>query len=292
MRKFETLKLLRIILNKVNHHIAKKNFLKYPQLVILSFDHIGLKINLDGRYENDLLEVLENFIKKKIPNSKNISVLDIGANIGNHSIFFSNFFKKVYAFEPNPITYEILKINSKYVCERKNIITYNYGLSDKSEKVFFLENRSNIGGSKIISNKEYSLNNKNVFSLDVICADELEDLKNVKIGLIKIDVEGHELKTLYGCERLIKKNKPIILFEQMKKEINNNSSEVINYLENLDYCFYKYNESFYFGENILLKLFSLFLRSLFGYKFLLQKTSKFQKKHYDLIISVPNNYSF
>ncbi len=292
MRKFDTYKFFRIILNKVNHHIAKKNLLKYQQLVILSFDHIGLRINLDGRYENDLLEVLETFIKKRIPNSKYISVLDIGANIGNHSIFFSNFFKKVYAFEPNPITYEILKINSKYSCERKNIETYNYGMSDKSEKGYLRANLSNIGGSNIISNEEHSRDNKNVYSIDLVCADELEYLKNIKIGLIKIDVEGHELKTLYGSKSLIKKNKPIIFFEQLKNEINNNSSKVINYLKNLDYCFYEFNKSFYFGENILLRFLSLFMRSLFGYKFSLKKTSKFHKKHYDLIMAVPTDYSF
>ena len=288
MKIFDPLKIFKILIERYTHRIAKKYILKYPQIVILSFDHIGLKINLEGRYENHLLEILEKFIQNKIPNSKYVSALDIGANIGNHSIFFSNFFEKVYAFEPNPLTYEILKINSNYVCERKNISTYNYGLSNKKEKVYFRLNPSNIGGSRIISNEEYYLNNKRTTEIDVVCADELDDLKNINIGLIKIDVEGHEIKTLKGAEELIKKNKPIILFEQGKNEFKNNSSQVTNYLKTQDYIFYEFNKSFYFGENVLLRLLSLLLRSIFGNKTYLKKTSRFQKKHYELIIALPS----
>ena len=276
------------LLCKINYLIAKKNILHYPQIVILSFDHIGININLEGRYENDILEVLEEFIKNKIHNSRNLVALDIGANIGNHSIFFSNFFERVYAFEPYPLTYEILKINSKYICKKKNINTYNFGLSNKNGEVFFRVNPSNIGGSGIISNEEHYLNNKNTCKVDIFCADELDDLKNINIGLIKIDVEGNELKTLLGAEALINKNKPIILFEQIKNEFNNNSSQVTDYLKRQDYYFYEFYRGFYLGENIFLRFLSLLLRSMFRRKIYLKKISRFQRKNYELIMAIPN----
>ena len=64
--KFKPFKILKILLNKINHKIAKNNFLNNPQLVILAFDHIGLKINLEGRYEKDLLLYLKKIYERKI----------------------------------------------------------------------------------------------------------------------------------------------------------------------------------------------------------------------------------
>lgn len=123
-------KILRIVLHRINRRYAHKNLAVYPQLVIHSFDSTGLYININGRYENSQLQLVEEFIRQKLPNAKDQIVLDVGANIGNHSVFFSKFFKKVYSFEPNPITYEVLKINSKYVTEFKNIEPLNFGLSN------------------------------------------------------------------------------------------------------------------------------------------------------------------
>ena len=46
-----------------------------------------------------------------------------------------------------------------------------------------------------------------------------------KISLIKIDVEGMEYDVLLGAKNIISKNKPIICFEQNKKEFDNNCNE-------------------------------------------------------------------
>ena len=286
MRKFEILNIFKLFLNRLNHNIARKNRLNYPQLVILSFDHIGLKINLDGRYENHLLEYLEKFIKQKIPNSRELCVLDIGANIGNHSIFFSDLFETVYSFEPNPLTYEVLKINSKYACDRKNIKAFKLGISNKNKKVYFRNNLFNSGNSSIISEEDFNKNKNNAFKVDVVSLDNIDLLEGRKIGLIKIDIEGHELNALKGAENLIKKHKPIIFFEQEKKVFKNGRTEVINYLSTLGYIFYQYKKSFYFGETKFKKYLTHFLNYLNGNKMRLTRTTKFTKKYHELIIAV------
>ena len=76
------------VVNRINHRIAKRNLASFPQLAIFSFDHIGLCINNEGRYENIQLQLVEQFISEKLLNSSNSAMLDIGANIGNHSVFF------------------------------------------------------------------------------------------------------------------------------------------------------------------------------------------------------------
>ena len=65
-------------------------------------------------------------------------------------MFLTNYFKNVYVFEPNPITYEVLKINWNFAVKRKNITPLNVRLSDRKGSLTFHINRLNMSGSKII----------------------------------------------------------------------------------------------------------------------------------------------
>ena len=55
----------------------------------------------------------EVFFLNKIKNYNIDYSLDIGANIGNHSVFFADDFLQVYSFEPLTQNFDLLKINSK-----------------------------------------------------------------------------------------------------------------------------------------------------------------------------------
>jgi FkbM family methyltransferase len=282
---YRPFKILKRILGRVNKIIARKNIIHNNQLVIFSFDHIGLSINLDGRYENSELELLEHFIKKRMPNSYKETAIDIGANIGNHSIFLSNFFNKVYAFEPNPITYDVLSINSKYKSLTKNVFPLNIGLSNLNTKLPFMINANNIGGSKVKS-KNDNIKSFDIIDINVKRADELEILQNENISLIKIDVEGHEINALKGARKIIEINKPVIIFEQEADEIINFSSEVIEYLKTFNYKFYTIHERFYLGEKFIGKLLSLFLSSFLGEQLRFEKTNKFNKRFHAMILAI------
>lgn len=267
-----------VILNRVNHYICKLNQRKYPQLAILSFDHIGLRINIDGRYERDSLNFVKDFLFNIIGIEKNTTVLDVGANIGNHSVFFSFYFDKVISFEPNPSTYFLLEYNSV----GRNIIPHNYGLSDCENSVLFFQNKINTGGSKIIesSNSEGDNIRINVRRLD----DIIDDKEN--ISLIKIDVEGHEFQVLNGAKRIINRNNPVILFEQGKEGIKNGRSNVINLLSDLGYEFYVSQERFYFGESLISKVFHYIACSLFGYQNNMIKIDFFENRFYDMVVAI------
>lgn len=280
-------KVYKIIVNRINHSIARKNIVTNPQLVIFSFDHIGLSLNLEGRYENSPLLLVEEFIKNKMPNAKDKTALDIGANIGNHSIFFANNFKNVYAFEPNPVTYEVLKINCNFAAKHKNIMPINVGLSDKEGSLPFYINPLNMGGSQIIdANNEFI---KDAIQINVKTLDQLNELKDASIALIKIDVEGHELNVLKGAKVTISKNMPAILFEQSASEIIDGSSSVIKYLEELGYEFFAIKKNFYCGESVVAKFFSLACRLLFGERLDFVKVKAFRKTFYDMILAMPKS---
>ena len=278
---------LYILINRYNHYLAKNHIEKYPQVAIFSFDHVGLKINLEGRYENNNLLFIRNYLETVIHNPHNTAALDIGANIGNHSIYFSDFFGSVFAFEPNPKTFALLKINSEYACLNRNIKCFNYGLSDQNGHLPFKSSQSNTGGSKIVNDISKNANDS-VFLVDVKRADQIEQLFERNISFIKIDIEGHELLALKGARELIRKNKPIILFEQHADDFINGTSNVVDYLRELNYKFLTIEQSFYFGDGFLFQFFGLILRSILGYKLILTETDYFQNRFYEMIIAIPN----
>lgn len=47
--------------------------------------------------------------------------------------------------------------------------------------------------------------------MDIISIDEYVEKNNLSVGLIKMDIEGYELKALEGAKKTIKKFKPILL---------------------------------------------------------------------------------
>ena len=65
--------------------------------------------------------------------------------------------------------------------------------------------------------------------------DEMESVEGREIGLIKIDVEGHEEAVLRGAERLLRRHRPIILFEQHPDVIEQGTSPAAEFLRKLGY---------------------------------------------------------
>jgi len=193
---------------------------------VFAFDYIGHKINLDGVYE---IADLDFFFDAMILNRSMFSegtAIDIGANIGNHSLYFSDYFQKVISFEPNPRTYKVLQLNAELT---KNVLCFNEGISDTNAELLLETCNTNSGRSAITDDGNGSTRSIRVKPLDA-AIDETEIVR-----LIKIDVEGHEEKALIGAEQTIRRNKPIILFEQHKEDFCNNSTASIELLKSYGY---------------------------------------------------------
>lgn len=138
---------------------------------------------------------------------KNGDILDIGANIGLHSIALSKIISSnctVHAFEMQEQMYEILKKNSA----NENITTYHMGISDKSSYGTYEThlNEGNPGGIGMNSEQDENGDSVRLESIDNLSFEN-------RISLMKIDVEGMELQVLEGAKNTIKKNKPKIICE-------------------------------------------------------------------------------
>lgn len=205
----------------------------YPLIVFN--DHIGKQVMIDGFYEYKLLV---NSIHLFDFDTKATNMIDVGANIGNHSVFFHKYFKQVYAFEPQKRTYQVLYLNA---LPYDNIKTFNYGLSNVDEKVLFLIPKQNNGEAR-----EALDNIKNCYQEEVHLR-RFDDLLRLDFGFVKIDVEGNEYRVFKGMKKQLQINKPIIALEYNGE----NKDLAIEELRNLGY-----NNFFVFATELKKGLFA------------------------------------
>ena len=133
--------------------------------------------------------------------------LDIGANIGNHSVFVSKFCspRQIIAFEANPDAIAILKINlSLNNCINVNTDYIGLALgSDNSLMRVFYPVSDNMGRAQLVFDKQG----------DIKCIRGDDLVQHKPIGFIKIDVEGAEFEILNGLSKTIEFWRPDILIE-------------------------------------------------------------------------------
>ena len=229
IKKF-ILKFLQKYLVKILHAISQIHIKDgKKQMVIYSFDTIGHCINTWGYYEWQVLDTLDLWVNKNFPEKKKLSVLDIGANIGNHTVYFSERFKKILSYEPVLKNFKLLTLNTE---DLENVEIFNFGISDINEEAKINIPNENMGASSLVN------------TLENISRNEIIKLKNLnkenilieKIGLVKIDVEGMEYQALLGISDIIKRDLPIIMFENnIYEEIEDGSSKSINFLKSNGY---------------------------------------------------------
>jgi FkbM family methyltransferase len=138
-------------------------------------------------------------------------VIDVGANIGRYTCFMARCVGesgRVVAIEPIAETFALLT-NNVHACVARNVTLLNLGLSSKTEIVRMTvppHERSKLDNyyqARISSGGDY-----------VVLCVPLDSLSfPQRIRLIKVDAEGHDLQVLQGAEKLIERDRPIIIVE-------------------------------------------------------------------------------
>lgn len=161
-----------------------------------------------GAYEQDELELVRSLLS-----GRPAVALDIGANVGHHSLYLASFCAQVHAFEP----YEAVAgaIDDKI---RRNalrhLLVHRVGLSDREQLLdFYAPQGVNTGTGSFVSDHE-AANNRLVGRLRVVNADAyLASLGLRCVDFVKIDVEGFELNVLRGLRGTLARYRPLVMLE-------------------------------------------------------------------------------
>jgi len=146
---------------------------------------------------------------RKYINAESV-VLDAGANIGNHTIFFSKICKArmVYSFEPLKTVFSMLEKNLE-LNGITHVSRHNLALGASSGFATIQGCTSaNIGSTK------FGMDDRGDF--EVITLDSM-DLK--QLDFCKVDVEGMQLEFLKGAINTLERCKPVIWIEMLNREI-------------------------------------------------------------------------
>lgn len=165
------------------------------------FGFVDMYIFDNGIYEKEIVDD----IRKSLSPEK--TLLDIGSNIGQHSLLVAPYCKNIFAFEPIPDVYNEFQ-KSIDANHYKNIQLFNCAVGSKKETKTFNYVAGHAGVSSFVNT-----NNKGKQEITVQI-DTLSNLiKDEKFDVIKLDVEGYEAVVIFGNKDIILKNRPKIFME-------------------------------------------------------------------------------
>lgn len=156
-------------------------------------------------------------------------VFDIGANIGNHAVYFAQIMHAAHVtcFEPQNVAFTVLRKNIDLNGLSKRTTLVQTLLGERTGKGEILRHTGrNIGATAFSTNDDGAFN---VVSLDDYCTTH--NITNV--DFMKIDVEGMQLAVLAGARQLLRDLKPILWVELLAA--NDEFAATNSFLETFGY---------------------------------------------------------
>ena len=162
------------------------------------------ELNMDEQYNVETLQIMERVL------SGEAVAIDVGAYHGDILIDMTRLAPqgRHHAFEPQPQAAKMLR-------ERfagKNVVIHELALADRAGTTQFHQVASNPSYSGI---KERSYEKKEEVHLITVKVDTLDRLlaSAARVDLIKIDVEGGELGVIRGGLAVLRRHRPVVVFE-------------------------------------------------------------------------------
>jgi FkbM family methyltransferase len=162
-----------------------------------------------GAYEKRALFFLRDLLRER----NGAVFVDIGANVGQHSLFMSKWARKVHAFEP----WDVVRRSIEQKIEDNkltNVTVHPFGLGEKHEWLpYYAPLGSNLATGSF--EKTHATDrNRLLGSLELVNGDEYFEAHGISdIDLIKIDAEGWEFFVLLGLQNTLAKAKPTVFVE-------------------------------------------------------------------------------
>ena len=166
--------------------------------------------HLNGQFfEAESLAKLKKLIKSPKPR-----IVEVGANIGNHVVWYARYLgaERIYPVEPNPDALTILNQNIDANGIRAKIDTRGMGFgAGKGAGTFRTQtdNADNLGATRLVEDATGGIETR---TLDALIGED-------RVDFIKIDAEGMELDVLEGAAALIARDRPVIWVEVLRENM-------------------------------------------------------------------------
>ncbi len=181
------------------------------------------------------------------------TIFDVGANIGQTSLFLNRHFPQaeIFAFEPVNDTYEILKKNTNHL---DKVQVFNQALGDQeNQKIIRIRENSELNtlvdtSNCLLADAEKS-ETINVSTIDVF--GQSNQIK--KIDILKMDVQGYELEVVRGADYYIKNNLVSFIYAEIDFDESNKECQYFgdlnDWLQKNNFRLSGFYEFFRWGEN-------------------------------------------
>lgn len=201
------------------HRVIDRDGLRYV-VPANSYIAIGASPNQIAHFDGDVFEPEMSYLIDGLIAEDDV-VLDIGANVGLHTVAFARKAHRghVFAFEPVP---EMAEQNSANCALNRlsNVTLLNYGLGAEPGKIQMTVNVAGAGmqGTSSFIETHNIRANPDDYEVRDIPVRRLDDIieelaPQGRIGFIKIDTEGYDTHVLEGGLKTIEIHRPIMIVE-------------------------------------------------------------------------------
>ena len=128
-------------------------------------------------------------------------IVDVGAHMGNHSVYWALAGRRVTAFEPNPSVAEILERNVQRNGLSRSVTIRRLALGARGES-----GRLAVGETDNLGTVAVEPDDGGPVEIA-----RLDDLALGTFSTLKIDVEGHEADVLVGATAALKRYRPYVV---------------------------------------------------------------------------------
>ena len=195
-----------------------------PIIVNVRDRQIGARLINGGYAVKGEIEILIKLCEALLTQAAPITVFDLGANVGTHSLALAKTFDgriTVHAVEAQRQIFHML-CGTMALNGLDNVRCYRAAVSDRAGDTLIFDlpdyRQANNFASVELLPPKWSDNETLVKSGREAAPTITIDSFAMKVDLIKLDVEGMELRTLEGGRQTIARDKPIIFLEILKSD--------------------------------------------------------------------------
>jgi FkbM family methyltransferase len=190
---------------------------------------IPFAITRNQKYDRDTKKILKYLLKS------NSNTVDVGCHKGEVMMEILKFSPQGKHFGIEPIPFLAADLRKKLPT---NCTVFEVALNETgNEELEFVWVKSNPAYSGLKERSYERIEETEKIKVKTARLDELIN-ENLKIDFIKIDVEGGEMGVIKGSEKILIRNKPVIIFEHglgASDKYGTKPEVLFDYLNNLNY---------------------------------------------------------